>query len=591
MSIMICNTVIIIFLLFIFFKHAFVHASDIKVRSEERRDVDSGNNASENYRTTDFTRVEENSMNRQTTFLSDSHRFSYQTSISPNAALILSEPCYPLGTCELTQTMEKQYCNCDKQCHQFKDCCHDIKYNENLNSVYTPYYHCYKASNDEYTGLFTVAECPDTEVNTTVTLLCQSNDLLNVGPCVVNNNIIFKNKYCAFCHNITLYDAFDLKIQLRRVDPSMLQENISRSERMDYFFENSIGYQLVAPNGITIRSCMLNLDGNNDTLCQMFINPVYQLVSRELQLYRNRFCVPVSSRDFFQCVGTLYDNFGRHNIDPMTILFSFEERKQKTEDCTNLNYQINASNPCDLEIFTNFVMQPWSFYLVSSVTLTKEQILAGTACFQWTMTKMIEFVKVTRTLVLLPKGDTSKVAEVKLHATITKPSFIHEIKSMEQNLNNLMWNMLLTYDNNTIEIIKEQNLPLTMQNESFGRINGGLIIDIVKDLSRNSLNLSRYDHIGCKRMSVLADQIELFKIQVIDIVCHEYYGNQDSDKSGDLSYSIKAILTYLCFSVSVVALVFSLIMNRKFNISSSIAGSNMENHFHFTDLFKLFVHD
>ncbi|CAG2189834.1 unnamed protein product [Mytilus edulis] len=239
MSIMTYNTVIIIFLLLLFFKHAFVHASDIKIRSVERRDVDSGNNTSENNRSTDFTRSKENSMNRETTILSDSHQFSYQTSISPNAALILSEPCYPFGTCELTQTMKKQYCNCDKQCLQFKDCCHDIKYDEHLNSVYTPYYHCYKDSNDEYTGVFAVTECPDTEVNTTVTLLCQSNDLMNVGPCVVNNNIIFKNKYCAFCHNITLYDTFDLEIHLNEVDPSMLQENISRSERMDSFLKTA----------------------------------------------------------------------------------------------------------------------------------------------------------------------------------------------------------------------------------------------------------------------------------------------------------------------------------------------------------------
>ncbi|VDI41753.1 Hypothetical predicted protein [Mytilus galloprovincialis] len=191
---------------------------------------------------------------------------------------------------------------------------------------------------------------------------------------------------------------------------------------------------------------------------------------------------------------------------------------------------------------------------------------------------MIEFVKVTRTAVRLPQGDTSNVAEVRLDVTITKPSFIHEIKSMEQNLSNLMWNMFLTYDNNTIEIIKEQNLPLTMQNESFGRIFRGLEIkNIVKDLSRNSVNLSKSEHIGCKRISVLAGQIELFKIQVMDIVCHEYFGQQDSNKSGDFTSSIKAILTYFCFSVSVVALVFSLILSRQFNISSSIAGSNMEN--------------
>lgn len=327
-------------LLFIVFKHDFVHTSEIKVRSEERRDVDSGNNTSQNYRTTDFTRVEENSILRQTTSLSESHRFSYQTSISPEGALILSEPCYLYGTCEFTQAMEKQYCNCDEQCHQFKDCCHGIKYNENQNSVYTPYYQCYKYSSTEYTGLVAVAECPDTEVNTTVALLCQSNDLLNVGPCVVNNNIIFKNKYCAFCHNITLYDTFDLRIQLVRVDPSILQENISSLERMDYCLQNGKGFRLLAPNGITIRPCMLKLEDNNDTLCQMFINPVYQFIHRELQIYRNRFCVPVPSRDLVKCLGPLYDNFDRFKIYPMTILFSFEERKQHTAYCTNLNYQV-----------------------------------------------------------------------------------------------------------------------------------------------------------------------------------------------------------------------------------------------------------
>ena len=334
---------VIIFLLYYFFQHWFVLGVDIGLRSTEPNGVGLENNASEYTSSTELTHVEKSSLTDQTK-ISDNQQFIYSTSISPYKALVLTDTCSQYGTCEFTQTtMEEQYCNCDKQCHQFKDCCHDIKYNEELNSVYTPYYQCYKSSNNIYKGLFAVAECPPMEDNTTILHLCQSDDFLRVGPCVVSDDIIFKNKYCAFCHNITLYKTFDLTLKLSGVVTSIIYENMSNSDRMNHIFHMSKGYQLIPPKGTVVRPCMLQLAGNNDTLCQKFINPVYLIEKRMVYFYRNYFCGPGSNRHLLKCTGGLYDRLGRDTIYPMTILFSFTEKETKKEDCTKMTYQVKKN--------------------------------------------------------------------------------------------------------------------------------------------------------------------------------------------------------------------------------------------------------
>ncbi|CAC5421502.1 unnamed protein product [Mytilus coruscus] len=569
-------TVRIIFLLYYFFQHTFVLAGDIGLRSEEPSTVGLGNNARENYSSTEHTHEEKSSVTHQTK-ISDNQQFIYSTSVSPYKALVLSDPCYQDGTCEVTQTqMEEQYCNCDKQCHQFKDCCNDIKYNEDLNSVYTPYYQCYKSSSNIYKGLFAVAECPPMEDNTTVLHLCQSDDFLRVGPCVVNDDIIFKNKYCALCHNFTLYKTFNLMLQMVGLDTSNIHENMSSSDRMNHIFRMSHGYQLVPPKGTVIRPCILQIASNNDTLCQMFINPVY-IFGKRVILYRNYFCAPVANRHLSKCTGHLYDRLSRDRVFPMTVLFSFTEKETKTEDCNKMTYQMNGSNQCDLEIYTNLMSHPETFYLVSSVSLTRQQIIAVASAYCWTLTKVIDTEKVFIKKLLLPNGEKNEAAKINLKVVFPKPSFLHELKQNEHYLNNLMWNMFWSDENNTIEISKEKNLPLTLQNETLHETENPISTYIIKDLVKNGANISRSEHLGCKKTTVFADKNGLFKIQVTDAVCHEYHINQDFMEIQEVSYSIKAILTYVCFSVSVVALVFSIIMNRKFNLSSSIAGSNMEN--------------
>ncbi|VDI78269.1 Hypothetical predicted protein [Mytilus galloprovincialis] len=417
------------------------------------------------------------------------------------------------------------------------------------------------------------------EDNLTILRLCQSDDFLHVGPCVVNDDIIFKNKYCAFCHNVTLYKTFDLTLKLVGVDTSIIHENTSYLDRMNLIFHMSKAYEFIPPKDTVIRPCMLQLASNNDTLCQMFINPVYLFEKRMVHLYRNYFCAPASNRHLLKCTGGNYDRLSRDIIYPITILFSFTEKETKKEDCTKMTYQMNGSNQCDLEIYTNFISHQEPFYLVSSVSLTSQQIITVASVYCWTLTKVIDTEKVFIQKILLLNREKNKAAKIKLRIIFTKQSFLHEIKQKEHHLNNLMWNMFWSNENITIKISKEQNVPLSLQNESLYATKDAIAQDMIKDLNRNGANISKSELLGCKKMTVFADQDQngLFKIQITDVVCHEYYINQDLKDSQELSYSIKAILTYVCFSVSVVALVFSIIMNRKFNLSSSIAGSNMEN--------------
>lgn len=237
---------------------------------------------------------------------------------------------------------------------------------------------------------------------------------------------------------------------------------------------------------------------------------------------------------------------------------------------------MQVNNECtDLETYTNFRLTVETFYLVSSMTMTKEQFLSIIGTYIWSFTQVVENLDIHSTRILFPKKEKSKASEIRLEVMITKPSFIDEIRTVQYNVNNFMWKMVFAYENNTSVITKEQDLPTSLQNESLIIINNDIIKYTINNLNRNIIE--RSGHLDCNRMTVIAEQNTSLNLHVKDIVCHEYHIKKDLGDIKGLSYSIKAILTYACFSISIVALVFSATMNRKYKLSSTVAGSNMEN--------------
>lgn len=124
---------------------------------------------------------------------------------------------------------------------------------------------------------------------------------------------------------------------------------------------------------------------------------------------------------------------------------------------------MQVNNECtDLETYTNFRLTVETFYLVSSMTMTKEQFLSIIGTYIWSFTQVIENLDIHSTRILFPKKEKSKASEIRLEVMITKPSFIDEIRTVQYNVNNFMWKMVFAYENNTSVITKEQDLPTSL---------------------------------------------------------------------------------------------------------------------------------
>lgn len=268
--------------------------------------------------------------------------FIQHTSVSPttteNGDDIATDPCSNFGFCNSTKSVKKNVCRCDEKCHEFMDCCQEQPVIPSKKTYYSPYLQCYKISSLKYNNdaYIVVGTCPESETNLTVINACDTDDVETVGPCVVNNNVIFRNRFCAECHNVISYVSCD--VIFYGIDTALVPRNLSRSEKLRYFFKNKSHLRVIPPEGVPMRTCVLGLISNGETLCLSYINPIYRWIQGTKFAYRNYFCAPLDIRDTFYCLRFIPQGMGDGFLHAMTVMFSFYDKvpreTESSEECT-----------------------------------------------------------------------------------------------------------------------------------------------------------------------------------------------------------------------------------------------------------------
>ena len=277
--------------------------------------------------------------------ITDSHGNEQQTPLTTErsqfstTAQTTEDICSQYGTCHFVSTLKVQYCRCDDLCIMFNDCCLDNDLVNTSSEVITPQFEClpYSSANP-YDGIFVINQCPDRNSSSETDFQCRDNDILRVGPWVVDDDgIIYQNRHCAKCNGKSYFIMF--LVEIWNVSPRFLQNSMNYTSMVK--IQTLLSYQtsrytpqtkMVSPKGTTVRHCLIYQPpmDNTPTCQKYFSNPIILPTdTRTLAIFRNRFCVPSSKQ--ILCLGpTEYldhdDNY--FQLFPLSVMFRFKQSDQ-----------------------------------------------------------------------------------------------------------------------------------------------------------------------------------------------------------------------------------------------------------------------
>lgn len=178
--------------------------------------------------------------------------------------------------------------------------------------------------------------------------------------------------------------------------------------------------------------------------------------------------------------------------------------------------------------------------------------------------------------------DNETIAHLQIQMTTIKRSFLHEIRRSEENINDLHWKLIIT-DGSKDEVIsivtKEHNLPQHFKNASTGSMDSNVKVIYNRNIlyylnmHKEAASLQTINN-GCRSLVVYVQRSTTMLMHVKSVLCNQYYGDRTNTVT---IITVKALMTYICFSVSVMALLILTIINRKLRLCFTVAGSNTEN--------------
>ncbi|VDI81068.1 Hypothetical predicted protein [Mytilus galloprovincialis] len=498
------------------------------------------------------------------------------------------DPCQKYGTCSVAQNKTKWYCYCDSDCKMFNDCCSD--YNGNIrNSNSQLSFECYpqtyvKRSNSR-TGFLAVGSCPNSYKNRTVKERCLQNNFTENGIFVSYGKIlIFKNKFCALCNNVTDVQEFDIVF--------VLNENLyeymfkmKKEDKMTYFLSNS-DFKVIPPGNTNLRFCMKDLISNsNYNICQSYNNPI--LVFDSFKLYKNYFCRDsnVSSDMYsFVCIYKILDMLLQDSlVFSLSILVSLGNPTgayTNENKCREWTEEIKQLGFCSqYDIFINASIN-FRFSLISNQMLRKEifhQIVLMVGHSYNTKNFTIRTSKFK-----IWMDENGLIVTIRVEMIIQKSAFHHEIEDIRKHLSKRKVRVILnngsrdqdieifnTYDmpgngSNTssisqLELYKTHNFPLESL-KTFPSENGIVGINQIDDWRCDEVYI---------QVQFVGEELHVQKMR-----CLTTFNLNSQTISGNL---ISGIITYVSFSVSAIALCVLIIVNRQLNMITSIPISNIEN--------------
>ena len=254
---------------------------------------------------------------------------------------LLNDKCSFQGSCNYIPPDRNWFCQCDAKCQVYNDCCIDpdkADFTQNQQK-----YECLSGTSDATinAGYFVSVSCPTDYGNQTVIDRCNRVSLVTDGTFVVSNEShIFRNEYCAYCNDVTNFTSFDLQLYNLRIDVDeyrKVSSELTGQEKLNYTLQLSDYLQIIPPGTVT-RFCMTGLHDRKDFACQLYVNPVIAVDTKNItRLYRNIFCVIPSDVKYIRCLPRIFDipNVDVFTIHKLSVLFSFKTVIEKTDsiDC------------------------------------------------------------------------------------------------------------------------------------------------------------------------------------------------------------------------------------------------------------------
>ncbi|XP_063447280.1 uncharacterized protein LOC134726794 [Mytilus trossulus] len=505
----------------------------------------------------------------------------------------VKDVCFEKGGCPTQDTLNEYgwFCNCDSECEHYNDCC--LQHNSKAENVHHVY-QCIKFKTDDTSliGFQAISSCLLEYENQTVQDKCLVNNLLETGtPVVVGKNSVFKNKYCALCNDVKTYIPFDVTfydVKMTSAEFDYFQNQTTKS-KLSYIFMHG-DFKLEPPPNSDLRICPANLIENSHPRCQSYVNPTFIPVGRGYRLYRNEFCMPDQEKQkYFICMANIMGVLWRLNeIHSLSVIFSFKEPKMMTassNECEKWSEEVERSNLCvHLETYANYEIN-LEYIMISIKNHTKEELIAIGLVSVWTLV-VTDFTQCSGYFRMY-ESENKMMVKVSISLQILKKLFSHEIPVVEKSFRDHRVDIVMKeYDTDQITMIKTRN-PISSTTDDSHQFNKIFFKAIVPDqkevflkylLSTANINITVQNEKLCSHQKIAIDVTQDGGLYIGSdaIYCNESKQMSESTIS-IVRLPTLAIITYACFSISIIALAIFIVFNRKHRYHNSIPGSNMEN--------------
>ena len=220
-------------------------------------------------------------------------------------------------------------------------------------------------------------------------------------------------------------------------------------------------------------------------------------------------------------------------------------------------------------------MQP--IKLASNETLTSVEAFIITKTFAMSL-EISNLTELVGPISYLGHENTSIIIIYGIIIEFQPTMFAQEVKQLHERFQRMKWKMSLKDDSayhHNIEVRRELlevnggNIYQTFENETGVKLKIG---DLQKLDNYHDLDLPRLENM-CDDIIINSIRYNASVVGVTSIGCNN---GVERTVNGDNSL-ISGIITYLCFSVSIVSLILLIVIYRKIGMTSTIPGSNLEN--------------
>ncbi|VDI33797.1 Hypothetical predicted protein [Mytilus galloprovincialis] len=415
--------------------------------------------------------------------------------------------------------------------------------------------------------------------------------MIENGPPVVDyeNINIFKNMYCAICNNVTDYIPFEIRFYNAKMTAEEMDQfsNLTKLSKLTLLFTKA-DYELIPPPDVELRTCVAEMIVNNHPLCKKYVNPILQTDGRSFDVYRNSFCISRNERQhmFFCFINLVYIVWQFNEIHSLSVIFSFREPKSYVDDvnsCKEWSIEVERSNMCShLETYLNFKIH-LVYYVISTKNYTDEELIriGFVSVFPLSVTNLTEFTG----LIVIEASESKTMLKVEVTVKVLKKVFHHEKRLLENLFNGRNTNIIIRSGakeyivqiENRKDIISMGNQPVEFYSLYYFSFRSDTLESFLSYLKSEDLYTDfNFDKL-CIDQQVTIDVMPngSFNIDADNVRCPNT-GDIGNDQSSS-NWSVSAIMTFICFSVSVISLVVLIFFNRKHELNSTIPGSNLEN--------------